>query len=269
MMTNRFAVMAVTPIKIAVADEIAQKINIPLISALTPEAINRYDYIVVVTHTFIGIQKTTSPFSPYYIDYANKKMHYRIHHASLRNEALARAIGLNPKASTYHIMDATAGMGYDSFLLASLGYRVTMFERSPIIHTLLADALLRASHLEAFKKITERIELVQGDSVLSQEQWIKKPPNVIYVDPMFPPRHKSALAKKEMQLLQGILAGSVENDVLLFEMALSCATHRVVVKRPRLGIPITERKPNFTLIGKASRFDVYMPVNMSAEIQRP
>src|SRR5690606_5526316 len=102
----------------------------------------------------------------------------------------------------YKILDATAGWGRDSFILASLGFEVTMIERSPIVAVLLKDALKRAANNEACK----RMHLIQDDAVhYLQPLAEKNRPDVIYLDPMFPARKKSALVKKEMALLQTLL----------------------------------------------------------------
>lgn len=181
-------------------------------------------------------------------------MRHRSQQATLRSELLARAIGIKP---CHHpkIVDATAGLGRDSFILASLGYRIIMLERSRIIYPLLEKALA-----DAKLKMTEvisRLVLIHTDAI----SWLKNTahdrPDVIYLDPMFPERKKSASVKKEMAILQELL-GKEHDHVILFQTALLTAKKRVVVKRPRLSANIGEIAPNFTLNGKSSRFDVYL-----------
>jgi 16S rRNA (guanine1516-N2)-methyltransferase len=194
----------------------------------------------------------------FHIDFLSKKMHYRREHAGLRSELVARAIGLRPQDSPF-IVDSTAGLGRDSFILASLGFTVTMLERSSVIHQMLEDALLRAK--EAVPDIVNRMHLVHADAI----EWLKQlpldqRPDVIYIDPMFPKRKKSASVKKDMVFMQELL-GKDSDHATLFQMACDCAKYRVVVKRPRLAAKISERAANFCLNGKSSRFDIYLTRN--------
>jgi 16S rRNA (guanine1516-N2)-methyltransferase len=197
------------------------------------------------------------PDVPLRIDFLSDKLLYRITQASLRKELLARAIGVHPRENPT-IVDATAGLGRDSFILAALGYNVTLLERSPTLHNLLSDALLRAKTHPDIAPIIDRMHLIQADAI----EWLPTQPpfNVIYLDPMFPERKKSASVKKEMIFLQNLI-GKDTDSLPLFELAITCATHRVVVKRPRLAANISQNKPNFSLIGKSSRFDIYLGTN--------
>lgn len=197
------------------------------------------------------------PDAPFHIDFLSDKMLYRISQASLRKELLARAIGLRPRENPT-IVDATAGLGRDSFILAALGYNVTLLERSPALYAMLSDALQRAKAHPKTAGIVDRMHLIHADAI----EWLPRqaPFNVIYLDPMFPERKKSALVKKEMIILQDII-GKDADSIHLFELAITCATHRVVVKRPRLAANISQIKPNFSLTGKSSRFDIYLGLN--------
>lgn len=192
---------------------------------------------------------------PFYIDFTSGKMRYRLQHAGLKSELLARALGCKPRDNPI-IIDATAGLGRDSFILASLGFNVTMLERSPILYAMLLDALNRAAQDPMTAPIVKRLTLIQADAI----EWLKSPefkPDVIYLDPMFPERQKSASSKKEMAFLQELL-GTDNNSHDLFAAALACGAKRIVVKRPRLAAEIAGRAPNFSLKGKSSRFDVYL-----------
>jgi 16S rRNA (guanine1516-N2)-methyltransferase len=192
------------------------------------------------------------------IDFLSKKMRYRRLHAGLRNELLARAIGLRP-VDCPRIVDATAGLGRDSFILASIGFRVMMLERSSVIHRFLTEALLRAK--EELPEIIKRMDLIHVDAIdWLQNLPIDERPDVIYIDPMFPKRKKSASVKKEMVEMQELL-GKDSDHATLFQMAVACAKYRVVVKRPRLAPKISERAANFSLNGKSSRFDIYLTKN--------
>lgn len=217
---------------------------------------NDYDYALILTPNFIGLQHLATPKAkPFYIDFLSDKLQYRSQQAGTRKELIARAMGFKPIESPT-IIDVTAGLGRDSFILASLGFKVTLIERSSIIYTLLADALARASKVAQTADIVSRMHLVHANAI----EWLPQLPskaNVIYMDPMFPERKKSASVKKEMVILQDLLGKDTDSEQL-FELALSCSQQRVVVKRPRLAANITERAPNFSLTGKSSRFDIYL-----------
>src|SRR5699024_10204201 len=157
-----------------------------------------------------------------------------------------------------NVLDATAGLGRDAFVLASLGCQMSLVEQSPIIVALLKDGLERARQVPETALVVARIALVQANSIT----WMAKLsaqeiPEVVYLDPMYPERRKSALVKKEMRLLR-TLVGSDENAPLLLKAALACARSRVVVKRPRLAPAIAGPKPNFAIRSKNTRFDIYL-----------
>ncbi len=191
-------------------------------------------------------------------------------------ELIVKAVrGRSKQALT--ILDATAGLGRDSFVLASRGFQVTAFERNPIIAALLADGLLRAQHtLAAVATIAARITLYCGETLdyLTRLAECDRP-DVIYLDPMFPPSQKSALVKKEMRLFQQLLHDSAlqnpalhtavstqqladeQATVALLQAARASARVRVVVKRPAKAQPLAGAAPDYALSGKAIRFDVY------------
>lgn len=190
---------------------------------------------------------------PFYIDFLSGKLNYRANQAGLRKEALARAISMKPKENPT-IIDATAGLGRDSFVLATLGYQVTMLEKSPLIFALLDDALQRA-RASSPDNACHRLTLIHADAL----DWLPantttSKPDVIYLDPMFPERRKSASVKKEMQILNDIL-GHDDDIKELLTISLACAGKRVVVKRPRLAV---NEHADFSLPGNSTRFDVYL-----------
>ena len=85
----------------------------------------------------------------------------------------------------------------------------------------------------------------------------RKRVDVVYLDPMFPERRKSAQVKKELQMLQ-MLATCEPSPEHLLTAALATAAKRVVVKRPRRAPCFTTRSPSHSLSGKTIRFDVYI-----------
>ncbi|MCC7507981.1 MAG: class I SAM-dependent methyltransferase [Planctomycetes bacterium] len=166
-----------------------------------------------------------------------------------RGLLLAKAIGVKP-GQQLSVLDATAGLGRDSYALAALNCVVTAVERSPVVAALLRDALYRSSQDPA----AARISLLLADA---REQMQTARYDVVYLDPMFPDRRKSAKVKKEMQYMQDLLGHEDGNDLL--EPALQAATRRVVVKRPVHAPPLpSAAKPTHVHKGKSVRFDVYM-----------
>lgn len=182
-----------------------------------------------------------------------------------KKELLVRAVegkggGINN--ASLKIIDATGGLGRDSFLLAAAGHQVCIFECQPVIAALLADGLARAGTHPETAKITQRIRLIAKNAVNALEA-VKaggqegQGVDVVYLDPMFPERRKSALVKKELQLLQ-LLAHLDSAPEQLLTAALQVATHRVVVKRPVKAPFLADCAPSHSLSGKTVRFDVYL-----------
>jgi 16S rRNA (guanine1516-N2)-methyltransferase len=233
------------------AQALAQELNLPL--ADNPEL---YDYVLILTSDYLGLQKKGDKL-PLYIDFLSGQLTYRRQHSGLRRESLARAMGLKAKIHPT-IVDATAGLGRDSFILASLGFNVILLERSPLIHALLKDAITRALQNPEVAAIANRMQLVHTDAITWMQQVPPQHrPNIIYLDPMFPDRTKSALVKKDMRIFNDVIGNDPDSD-LLFTTALTCATQRVVVKRSRLAANLAGISPAFCLKGSSSRFDVYM-----------
>lgn len=188
---------------------------------------------------------------------------HRRRFGSGRGQLVARACGFG-KGIVPQVIDATAGLGRDSFVLASLGAEVLMIERVAAIHALLADALRRASEDPEVGEIVSRMALRHADSGETLADVVADwphPPQVVHLDPMFPHQEKSALVKKEMRLFRE-LAGHDDDAPRLLEAALDVATHRVAVKRPRKAPPIDGPAPHHVIEGKTSRYDLYVRRSM-------
>lgn len=170
-------------------------------------------------------------------------------------QMIAKAVGLQPGVRPT-VLDATAGLGGDAFVLAQLGCAMTLLERQPVVATLLADGLARATSDPEVGSIVARMSLRRGNSIDIMTAWTDEPPQVIYLDPMFPHRDKSALVKKEMRLFRP-LVGDDDDAPALLAAALALASHRVVVKRPRKAPAIAGPAPSHVLEGKSSRYDIY------------
>lgn len=180
----------------------------------------------------------------------------RVRRGNLSRELLVRAVKVKGIGEPL-VVDATAGLGEDSFLLAAAGCRVLLFEYDPVIFALLSDALERAKRDPETAPIASRMTLFPGDSIPALPT-LTPHPDVVLLDPMFPERTKSALVKKKFQLLHQ-LERPCENERALFDAALAAHPKRVVIKRPAKGPYLAGVKPSYSLSGSAVRFDCVVP----------
>jgi len=191
-----------------------------------------------------------------FVDFTSGQVAHRRLYGGGKSQTMAKAIGLN-KISRPLILDATAGMGKDAFVFASLGARVIMMERSPISAALLSDGLQRATYDNDIADIIQNISFIFGDArQLNSTIQLKEIPDVIYLDPMFPHRNKSAAIKKEMLAFQQLIGEDLDSDELL-DVCRKVAKQRVVVKRPIKAAFLNNTKPTYSMKMKKHRFDVY------------
>ena len=193
-----------------------------------------------------------------HVDFAEGALAHRRQFGGGRGQAIARAVGLK-HGNKPDVIDITAGLARDAYILASLGCKVTLVEQSVVLYTLVQDGILRGLANEASANVLKNFMcLVHADSVLYMKHLDKDTrPDVIYIDPMYPERKKSALVKKDMQILQHLL-GKDENAPLLLKTALKNATSRVVVKRPVHAPPVNGIMPSTSISSKKTRYDVYL-----------
>jgi 16S rRNA (guanine1516-N2)-methyltransferase len=194
---------------------------------------------------------------PIYVDFAAGAVAHRRRFGGGRHQPLARAVGLKRGAAPT-VVDATAGLGRDAFVLACLGCAVRLVERSPLIAALLRDGLDRAARVpDLGPLVAERLSLTVADGRdYLQNLADDQRPDVVYLDPMYPPRRKAALAGKEMRLLRCLTGGDDDAPELL-AAALASARQRVVVKRPRRAPVLAGPQPDFQIAAPNTRFDVY------------
>ena len=192
---------------------------------------------------------------PVRVDFVEGAVAHRRLFGGGSGQMIAKAVGVQPGVRP-RVLDATAGLGRDGFVLASLGCSVTLIERQPLIAALLEDGLARAAGDRDVGPIVAQMRLLTGNAIELMSDWQGEPPQVIYLDPMFPHRDKSALVKKEMRLFRPFVGDDLDAPALL-QAALALASHRVVVKRPRKAPVIDGAKPGYTLEGKSSRYDIY------------
>lgn len=236
------------------ADALALQLGLPLQS---PDCAGA-DFVLVVTSTRLALLEVgTRRTTPIFVDFAKSVGGRGGKQSDGGHELLIRALGARP--ASLSVVDATAGLARDSFQLARAGCRVSALERSPILAALVEDGLAqaRASRQARLLSAMDRMQLIPCDArdylrTLTESER----PDVVLLDPMYPPRGKTALAKKEMRICRAIVGDDADAAELL-EMARCAALRRVLVKRHRHAAPLAA-KPDVTFRGRVIRFDVYL-----------
>lgn len=211
--------------------------------------------------TGLSVRQTgPQAMGPVSCDFAGGGARHRRLYGGGKSQAIAKAVGVRDKLRP-RVVDLTAGLGGDAFALAGIGCRVTIVERHPVVAALLEDGLRRAASKAeedmALGAVIARLELIHTEAA----DWLRscreeQRPDVIYLDPMFPERRKSAQVNKAMQVFQGLIGADDDADHLL-PLALATARFRVVVKRPSHAPALDGREPRLSFKGKSVRFDVY------------
>lgn len=193
-----------------------------------------------------GLELITAKFKPLRLDFTATNLQNRVQ----QSQGLLKACKPSPNLK---IIDATAGLGRDAFILASSGADVLMLERHPILAAMLADAIRR---LESTSENFGSLAVMYTDAKDYLFELVAvNAPDVIYLDPMHPERKKSALVKKEMQILQEII-GPDKDAITLLATAIIAAKQRVVMKWPQKSPPLIP--PKYSIHGTTVRFDVYV-----------
>jgi len=191
------------------------------------------------------------------VDFVSKKNNYRCYHFKKKHEVLYKILGIKNSYFPF-ILDATAGLGNDSFIFSFLGCKVLMIERHPIAAALLKDGLQRGYKDKKIGSwLKERLHLVIQDSSKMLDMLIPKP-DIIYLDPMYPSRHKTSLPKKNMQIFRKLIGYNDDSEKLL-NISRKLAKNRIIVKRPFYAKPLSKDKANFVITTKSHRFDIYQP----------
>ncbi|ORM66996.1 16S rRNA (guanine(1516)-N(2))-methyltransferase RsmJ [Pantoea rwandensis] len=214
---------------------------------------------LVLTSEHLELRKLDEPkLGGIFVDFVSGAMAHRRKFGGGRGEAVAKAVGIKG-GYLPDVIDATAGLGRDAFVLAALGCRVRMLERHPVVAALLDDGLRRGyEDAEIGGWLRERLTLLH---VVSQQALsdITPAPDVVYLDPMYPHRQKSAMVKKEMRVFQSLVGADEDADALL-EPARRLAKKRIVVKRPDYAPPLAGIATQSAVVTKSHRFDIYPPL---------
>lgn len=225
--------------------------KLPLVSNYDRDQIT-----LVLTKERLELRVPGKNLKPLFVDFKAKPILQRLCKSKGRSELIAKAVGIKGNFRPT-IIDTTAGLGEDAVVLAHLGCFVEMLERSPIVCALLEDGLKREKRDPAPWLNNLTLTFIDAKQFLQNQLMLGLFVDVVYLDPMFPLRLKSALVKKEMRILKQVV-GQDEDAKELFMLAKQCARKRVVVKRPKLAGYLTEEQPTVIFSAKTSRFDVYL-----------
>lgn len=213
------------------------------------------EFILRVNTQTLELCKLDEPkLTPIKVDFVEGASAHRRKFGGGRGQDIAKAVGLKHGFKPT-VLDATAGLGRDAFVLASLGCKVTLMERNPVVAALLENGLERALLNSETVEVANQMTLVHASSI---EQMADQPAHdIVYLDPMYPHREKSAAVKKEMRVFQTLVGEDNDADSLLAP-AKTIAEFRVVVKRPNYAEPINGVKPTTVIKMKKNRFDIYV-----------
>ncbi len=232
---------------------LAECLNLPVADPSGPE----FSYVLALQGSRLELRKQADPkTAPLSADFLSGAVYYRFLHDRRINQPLAKAAGIK---SGYRptVLDGTAGFGEDAFVLASLGCRVTMIERSKVIWALLTNAIYRCSENDRVKRIfDQRVTLKLADTI----DYLRSTEisyDTVFLDPMYPSSAKSPLNKQKMRILRDLVGDDPDGSELL-AAALKRATKRVAVKRPARAGSLDDREPSFVIKAKSSRYDIYL-----------
>lgn len=205
-----------------------------------------------------SLQDVQGALAPLRVDFASGALTYRRARGGDRHQGLGRAAGKPDPADAPTLIDATGGLGKDGFILAHLGWQVTLLERSPVLAWLLADGVARGRTDASAGPVCQRMRVLHREAVDCLDQLpAAARPQVVYLDPMYPPHRSSALPGREMQYLRRLL-GDDPPDSRLLAAACRAARGRVVVKRPAGAPPLPGPSPSHAIRLGQTRFDIYL-----------
>ncbi len=241
------------------AAALASRLQLPLLADGPSSSVDETVQAVVrVEGERLSLQRTgTGVAGPVSVDFGSGSMRHR--RRSGANELLGRAVGVGKK-SALRVLDATAGLGRDAFVLCDLGCSVLLCERHPVLAELLSSGMRVAATGDDgwLSTVCARMQLYPLDARDLPRQ-VLSALDVIYLDPMYGQQGRRAAPAKEMALLHELLGEpNPGEDAALLAWALAQAPARVVVKRAPRAPSIGDVEPSYCIGGKAVRYDVHV-----------
>jgi len=260
-LAEHLAIVAAAEPYSSAAQALAADLELPFLGDPLPKNLSEPAYVLQLGERLQLCATGRGAAGPVAVDFVTGAVAHRRKYGGGKGQQIAKAVGL--RSGFYpRVLDATAGLGRDAFVLASLGCEVQMLERNPVVRALLSDGLSRlreAAQVDPdLAAIAARLSL--EESAMPAAEWLARQPAeslpVIYLDPMFPERGKSAKVKKEMAAFHQVVGADMDADALLAP-ALAACYYRAVVKRPKGAPYLAGQKPALELVGKSGRFDIY------------
>lgn len=203
---------------------------------------------------------------PIFVDFESAQMKFRCR-GGVDGEMVVKSFGLSKRERAGRlIVDSSAGLGTDAYLLAVAGYQVLAVERNPMVFALLKDGWQRMSDARADRGEPKlEFEIVEGDGalILGAMKAAGSRPHGVYFDPMFEDESKKgkSLPRKEMATLRDLLSGDGGGGQAPSEFvrdAVGVVEARVVVKRPTGAQPVLiDPGPVNRIEGKVAGYDIY------------
>ena len=232
-------------------------VPIPVVASLAQARERGYAMVLDYFPEGLGLLRVEQRERPLAVEFVAGRQGWRGAQDRFRHELVVKSCltGLAAEGVP-SVVDATAGLGRDAFLLACAGARVTLVERQPVMAALLRDGLQRLTR--AMPELAERMTLLEGEAaqhLADLSGW----PDCVLLDPMFPLRQKSAAVKKELVILQQLESPpTADQEETLLAAARAATNERVVVKRPLRAPVLAGETPAYQRAGKTVRFDVYL-----------
>lgn len=184
------------------------------------------------------------------INFDKNKADYFRRNLSIKNDLLSKALGISK--GNRRVLELSSGLGIDSVHISSLGAELTSIERNPIIYFLLIEAQKKSARQEV-----KRIQFLYQDALEYLKSLKPNSFDVVYFDPMYPQKKKSALPKQEMLVFRGLVGDDLDAQKVL--LAALEKFKRVVIKRPVIAGPLLSPVTH-SFEGKSVRFDIYSKV---------
>lgn len=249
MLSKEVSVSAIDTASETRARTIAAQLNVPYVAHPKDNAV-----VLMIGEQQLFLRRMTTPTLDWTIDFLSPAYREKRAKRTRKNDALSRALGLH-KNPQLRVLDMSAGLGKDAYWIAYCGASVTLLERNPVLAFLLQEAILalRADPVEGAIGERMRVILTEADQYLptvTSNQF-----DVAYYDPMFLPRRKSALVKKDMQIMHDLLGDDPTTDL---GPGMLAHIPRFIVKRAKLDPPYyCDKAPFMTILTGSIRYEGY------------